>query len=57
MLCARAINTGAIVFLTGESYECLGEVKYCVYGQDGYRIGIEFKREPYHRIADQATPV
>jgi hypothetical protein len=49
VLCHRAIRTGAVVFLTGETYECLGKVRYCVYGEDGYRIGIQFTREPYPR--------
>lgn len=57
VLCSRAIRTGAVVFLTGDAYECLGEVRYCVYGEDGYRIGIALKREPYRRTSDPAMPV
>jgi hypothetical protein len=49
IVCHEAIRTGAVVFLTGETYECFGKVRYCVYGEDGYRIGIQFTREPYKR--------
>ena len=47
----RQVRTGAVVFLTGETYECLGKVKYCVHGDGGFRIGIQFMREPYPRAA------
>ena len=57
VVCARAIRTGVAVFLTGDAYEYLGEVRYCVYGEDGYRIGIEFKREPYPAPPGHSTPV
>lgn len=57
VICGRPIRTGAVVFLTGDTFECLGEVRYCVYGEDGYRIGIEFKREPYRRPAARTAPV
>jgi hypothetical protein len=47
--CEQAIRPGTVVFLTGERYECLGTVRYCVHHDDGYRIGLEFVREPYLR--------
>lgn len=49
VLCRRPIRAGAPVFLTGETYECLGTVKYCVYSDEGFRIGIELERDPYPR--------
>ena len=57
IICSEAIRTGAVVFLTGDTYECLGEVRYCVYGDDGYRIGIELRRDPYPCPAGPTTPV
>ncbi len=57
IVCHQAIRTGAVVFLTGETYECLGKVRYCVYGEDGYRIGIQFTREPYLRRTEAAAIV
>jgi hypothetical protein len=54
VVCQRAVRAGAAVFLTGETYECLGEVKYCVHVDGGFRIGIELRREPYLRTSDAA---
>jgi hypothetical protein len=47
VVCQRAVRAGAAVFLTGETYECLGEVKYCVHVDGGFRIGIQLSRPPY----------
>ncbi|MEZ5366767.1 MAG: hypothetical protein R2748_31610 [Bryobacterales bacterium] len=55
VVCRKAIRAGASVFLTGETYECLGTVKYCVYSDEGFRIGIELEREPYHRANDDTA--
>ncbi len=57
VVCEQPVRTGAAVFLTGDAYECLGEVKYCVVGDGGFRIGIELVREPYRRLADESRPV
>ena len=57
VICGRPISTGAVTFLTGDNYECLGEVRYCVFDDDGYLIGIRFKRAPYPVLADESTPM
>lgn len=43
----RAVSPGAAVFVSGERYECAGEVRYCIRAEDGYCFGLRFRSDPY----------
>ena len=45
----RALQPGWVAFLTGEKFECLGDVQYCRSTEEGYVVGMRFRREPYFR--------
>jgi len=45
----RPLQPGWTAYLTGEQFECLGEVEYCVSVDTGYLVGMSFRREPYFR--------
>jgi len=47
----RPLQPGWTAYLTGEQFECLGEVEYCVSVDVGFYVGMSFRREPYFRNA------
>ena len=51
------IPPGTRVFISGERYECLGQVRYCLEDAVERRIGLEFLSDPYRLgSARQAPP-
>ncbi len=49
----RRLDPGTAVFVSGDRYECAGEVRYCLAFDGGFRFGLEFRSDPYP-LADDA---
>lgn len=49
LLLSRAVPVGSTAYLTGETFQCLGTVRYCQASADGYAVGLSFVRDPYFR--------
>lgn len=49
LLVSRPLSQGWTAYLTGEMFECVGKVRYCVPEQGGFLVGLEFSHDPYLR--------
>lgn len=45
----RAMVRGWTAYVTGETFECVGDVRYCVPSDGGFLVGLSFRHEPYLR--------
>jgi len=49
LVTAKALEPGSVAYLTGDQFECLGEVVYCRTSAGSFVVGIRFRYEPYLR--------
>lgn len=51
LLVSRPLAPGWTAYLTGEMFECIGAIQYCVEAAGGFLVGLSFERDPYAKPA------
>jgi len=57
VVASSALEPGSVAYLSGDEFECLGDVRYCRSTVEGFLVGLSFRQDPFFRNSVADSPV